>query len=118
MAEPISCLRSTSRAPVLYRILAGFGPMRPVQIEKALAVPKSGVRDLVAALVKAGLAEMTSHRHQALVRATPPPRLAAPAAVRADDGEAVPDSTFAEFDTAMADINRLLSRSNAPTAEE
>ena len=118
MAEPISGLRSTSRAPVLYRILAGFGPMRPVQIEKALAVSKNGVRDLVAALVKAGLAEMTSHRYQAVVRATPPPRLAAPAAVRADQGEAVPDSTFAQFDAAMADIDRLLARSKTPIPGE
>ena len=118
MQEAISCLRSTSRAPGLYRMLAGFGPMRPIQIEAALHVSKNGVRDLVAALVKAGLAEMTSHRHQALVCATVPSRLRAPAAVPTDEGEATPDTTFAEFDAAMADIDRLLARSNTPVLRE
>lgn len=74
MQAPAARLRSTSRAPTLYRLLCGFGPLRPVQIEKALAVSKNGVRDLVAALIKAGLAEMTSQRSQALVRALPAPR--------------------------------------------
>lgn len=118
MQEPVSRLRSTSRAPGLYRMLAGFGPLRPIQIEAALAVSKNGVRDLVAALIKAGLAEMTSHRHQALVRAVVPSRLRAPAAGPADEVEAMADTTFAEFDAAMADIDRLLSRSNASVPKE
>lgn len=118
MQEAISCLRSTSRAPGLYRMLAGFGPMRPIQIETALHVSKNGVRDLVAALVKAGLAEMTSQQHQALVCAAVPSRLRAPAAVPTDEGEAMADTTFAEFDAAMANIDRLLARSNTPFPKE
>jgi len=47
MQQPLSGLRSTSRAPLLYRLLAGIGPLRPLQIEQALAVSKNGVRDLV-----------------------------------------------------------------------
>lgn len=118
MQDSTSRLRSTSRAPGLYRMLAGFGPLRPIQIEAALDVSKNGVRDLVAALVKAGLAEMTSHRHQALVRAAVPARLRVPAAVPADEAEAIPDTKFAEFDAAMADIDRLLARSKVPLANE
>ena len=118
MQEPVSRLRSTSRAPALYRMLAGFGPLRPIQIEAALAVSKNGVRDLVAALVKAGLAEMTSHRHQALVRAAVPSRLRAPTAVLGDEAEATPDTNFAEFDAAIADIDRLLARSNRSFPKE
>ena len=118
MQEPVSRLRSTSRAPGLYRLLAGFGPLRPIQIEAALAVSKNGVRDLVAALVKAGLAEMTSHRHQAVVRATAASRLRPPAAVPADEAEAIPDTKFAAFDAAMADIDRLLARANASVPKE
>lgn len=118
MQEPVSRLRSTSRAPGLYRVLAAFGPLRPIQIEAALDVSKNGVRNLVAALVKAGLAEMTSHRHQALVRATVPSRLHAPAAVPADEVEAMADTTFAEYDAAMADIDRLLARSKVSFPNE
>ena len=63
MAEPMSGLRSTSRALLLYRLLSGFGPLRPIQIEKALSASKNGVRDLIAALTKAGLVTMTSQQH-------------------------------------------------------
>lgn len=118
MQEPVSRLRSTSRAPGLYRLLAGFGPLRPIQIEAALDVSKNGVRDLVAALVKAGLAEMISHRHQAVVRATAASRLRPPAAIPANEAEAIPDTKFAAFDAAMADIDRLLARANASVPKE
>ena len=118
MIAAVSSLRSTSRAPMLYRILSGFGPLRPIQIEQALRVSKNGVRDLVAALVKAGLAEMTAHRHQAVVRATAPLHAPDPISVSPDETEAIPDTNFAEFDAAMADINRLLARSNASLPEE
>mgnify|MGYP000492331937 CR=1 FL=1 len=46
--------RPRSGTTLLYRLLAGFGPLRPLQIEKALGVSKNGVRDLVAALLAAG----------------------------------------------------------------
>ena len=110
MQAAISSLRSTSRAPLLYRLLAGFGPLRPLQIEQALAVSKNGARDLVAALVKAGLAETTAHRHQAVVRALPPPRTPI---VPAAEGEAAADSPYAEHDSIMAEIDGLLARANA-----
>ncbi|AMK21192.1 hypothetical protein K426_01150 [Sphingobium sp. TKS] len=110
MQQPLSGLRSTSRAPLLYRLLAGFGPLRPLQIEQALAVSKNGVRDLVASLVHAGLAETSLHRHQTVVRALPPRR--APT-VPATEHEELPDSPYAEHDAAMADLDRLLARSDA-----
>ena len=111
-------LRSTSRAPTLYRILFGFGPLRPIQIEQALGVSKNGVRDLVAALIKAGLAEMTTHRHQVVVRATQPQHAPDCTPALPDASEVIPDAAFAAFDTAMADIDRLLARSNTSIAEE
>ena len=118
MTAAVASLRSTSRAPMLYRILAGFGPLRPIQIEQALHVSKNGVRDCVAALVKAGLAEMTAHRHQAVVRATPPLHAPDHESASPDESEAIADTKFAEFDAAMADIDRLLARANAPIPEE
>lgn len=110
MQAAISSLRSTSRAPLLYRLLAGFGPLRPLQIEQALAVSKNGARDLVAALVKAGLAESTAHRHQAVVRALPPPRTHSVPAV---EDKSIADSPYAEHDAIMAEIEGLLARSHA-----
>src|SRR3546814_15689717 len=72
----MTVLRSTSRAPLLYRLLAGFGPLRPLQIEQAIGVSKNGVRDLVAALVKAGLAERAAYEHHTIIRALPRARRA------------------------------------------
>lgn len=110
MQAVLSDLRSTSRAPHLYRLLAGFGPLRPFQIEQALGVSKNGARDLVATLVKAGLAETTTPRHQAVVRALPPPRAHS---VPAPEGDVTPDNPYAEHDAIMADVDRLLARSHA-----
>ncbi len=106
MQAAIAELRSTSRAPRLFLLLAAFGPLRPLQIEKALAVSKNGVRDLVTALIKTGLAERAAHGHQTLIRALPRVHIAAPP----PEAEASADTSFAEFDAAMADIDRLLAR--------
>lgn len=111
MQEAMTVLRSTSRAPLLYRLLAGFGPLRPLQIEKALGVSKNGVRDLVTALVKAGLAERAAHGHHTIIRALPRAHRAAPAAEgESRSVETSTDATFAAFDAAMADVERVLAR--------
>lgn len=105
------------RRTLLYRLLAGFGPLRPLQIEKALGVSKNGVRDLVTALVKAGLAERAAHGHHTIIRALPRAHRAAPAAEgESRSVETSTDATFAAFDAAMADIDRLLARTG--TASE
>src|SRR3546814_12416927 len=71
--EAMTVLRSTSRAPLLYRLLAGFGPLRPLQIETALGVSKNGLRDLVAALVKSRLAQPPAFHTPPLIPPLPPP---------------------------------------------
>jgi hypothetical protein len=116
MQGPTSRLRSTSRAPRLYRLLSGFGPLRPIQIEKALSVSKNGVRDLVDALTTAGLVEMTAYRGQAVVQTMPPPHGGAQPLERGDELPALSDGNFVEFDAAITDIDRLLARSNASLA--
>lgn len=109
--EAMTVLRSTSRAPLLYRLLAGFGPLRPLQIEKALGVSKNGVRDLVAALVKAGLAERAAYEHHTIIRALPRARRATLAAEgESRSVETSSGATFAAFDAAMADVERVLAR--------
>jgi hypothetical protein len=112
MAEPMSGLRSTSRAPLLYRLLSGFGPLRPIQIEKALSASKNGVRDLIAALTKAGLVTMTSQQHQMVVTAHAPGHAPNDGPLPGQAEEPIPETNFAAFDAAMADIDRLLARSD------
>ena len=103
-------LRSTSRAPALYRLLAGFGPLRPIQIEKAVGVSKNGVRELVATLTEAEL--VTSHRvaGQMLVRALSVPSHDPVTDTRIISAGTDDDSTFAAFDAEMREIDRLLER--------
>lgn len=49
--------RSTSRAPELFAMLAGFGPLRSSQVETMLGVSRLGVRGMIASLTNAGLVE-------------------------------------------------------------
>ncbi|MGF7155365.1 hypothetical protein [Novosphingobium gossypii] len=51
--------RSTSRAPELFALLAGFGPLRSVQIETMLGASRLGVRGMIASLANAGLVGRT-----------------------------------------------------------
>ena len=48
--EPSSSLRSSSRAPLLARHLAGFGGLRSDQIERILGVSRAGVHGIIASL--------------------------------------------------------------------
>ncbi len=85
--------RSTSRAPALYRVLRGFGPLRPVQIAAMLGVTKGGAREIVTALCDAGLAR-----------------------VRAEAGRRMIEAAEA-FDAALADIDQLLERLNRSSVD-
>lgn len=111
-------LRSNSRAPLLYTLLAGFGPLRPGQIERALHLSKNGARELVKSLKTAGLAEIERHRGQVLIRAS----LAGGTGRETDPGvdlsPVLSAESLAEFDDAMAAIDRLLARSNGSASKE
>lgn len=116
MTCALADLRSNSRAPMLYTLLAGFGPLRPGQIERALHLSKNGARELIKSLKSSGIADNERHRGQVLIRAC----LADGKGRETDPG---PDlspvlsaESLAEFDEAMADIDRLLARSNASSA--
>lgn len=100
-------LRSSSRAPQLYRLLAGFGPLRPIQIEAALGVSKNGVRELTKTLSEADLVEPAFIGGQLLLSAVPL-TVSRPGSVEHVDERADPAGRFAEFDAALADIDRLL----------
>ncbi|MDP3673832.1 MAG: hypothetical protein Q8R44_01865 [Novosphingobium sp.] len=111
MTRVLADLRSTSRAPALYTLLAGFGPLRPNQIERALKLSKNGARELVKTLNSAGLASAERHRNQVLIRAASPDGNPAPGNLARPDSPALSADSLAEFDSAMADIDRLLARS-------
>lgn len=103
----LSGLRSTSRAPALYRLLAGFGPLRPIQIEKALGVSKNGVRELVATLTKDKLVACHRVTGQMLICA-----LSVPSQHAVSDDVMISagtddENTFAAFDAEMLEIDRL-----------
>lgn len=57
--ERCSSLRSSSRAPVLARHLAGFGALRSDQIERVLGVSRVGVHGMVVNLRQFGLVATT-----------------------------------------------------------
>src|SRR3546814_13476194 len=77
----------------------------------ALGVSKNGVRDLVAALVKAGLAERAAYEHHTIIRALPRARRATLAAEgESRSVETSTGATFAALDAAMADVERVLAR--------
>jgi hypothetical protein len=104
----LSCLRSTSRAPALYRLLAGFGPLRPIQIEKALGASKNGVRELVATLTKANLVTIRRVAGQVLVSAVSSQRQPATATKNMASPDKGDGGNFAVFDAEMLEIDRLL----------
>ena len=114
MALALADLRSTSRAPALYALLAGFGPLRPNQIERALRLSKNGARELVKTLASAGLADVERRRNQVLIRAASPSGNPAPDNLSRPDSPALSTDNLAEFDSAMADIDKLLARSGSP----
>ena len=118
MTSTLADLRSNSRAPLLYTLLAGFGPLRPGQIERALHLSKNGARELVKSLKTAGLAEIERHRGQVLIRAS----LAGGTGRETDPGvdlsPVLSAESLAEFDDAMAAIDRLLARSNGSASKE
>lgn len=67
LSAALSSRRSTSRAPSLALILAGFGALRPLQLSAAFNLSKNGVRQVIHTVVDAGIAETKSYRGQSLV---------------------------------------------------
>ena len=109
IAERLTGLRRSSRAPALAELLTGFGALRSRQIEAALGVTRLGVRGMLTALHDAGLVSRTSVSGSWLtssVRSDPTPQL------RVDpvESSAFSDEALADYEAANANIDRLLSR--------
>lgn len=116
----LQTVRSTSRAPALYRLLRGFGPLRPVQIASALGVTKGGVREIVGALCDAGLAKVSADAGRKIIEAIVRPATAAETtngAMCAAELPSASEGAIAAFDAAMADIDQLLERLNRSSVD-
>lgn len=102
--------RRSSRAPALVEVLAGFGPMRSVQLETMLGVTRLGLRSMLATLNEAGLLTRTTLSGVHLYA------IAAGGHRPEQSSGVVSDTTFSEgalgeYDAAMAQIEALLAKS-------
>ena len=96
--------RRHSRAVDAWALLAGLGALRRSQLAAALGLTLAGTDQALARLREAGLIRRPDPRGPYLATTTPP----SPAPSRAID--APPIQAAAEVDAALADIDRLLSR--------
>jgi len=110
MHEQLGHLRSSARAPQVWILLAGFAPLGLDQMTAAFGVSRRGTYAIGDALTAAGLARRESIKGKVLLVADAPrrDRLSAPL----DQAPALPRPVLAEFDKAMADIDRLLARNS------
>lgn len=110
IAELRSGRRSTSRAPALFEVLAGFGPMRSAQLETMLGATRLGVRAMLDTLGAAGVLErntvcgvrlysVSEQTHTPLSASGPP------------EGFAFSRAALDEYDASMAGVDELLARS-------
>ncbi|KMS51177.1 hypothetical protein V474_04875 [Novosphingobium barchaimii LL02] len=106
-SERLSGQRTTSRAPALFELLGGFGPLRSAQIESALGATRIGVRGMVAILEDRGMiAHSTiagSHLHALAASGStgPDKDIASAFTVKALD----------DFEASLAHIDELLAGS-------
>lgn len=109
MGEQLGHLRSSARAPQVWIVLAGFAPLGLDQMASAFGVSRRGTYAIGDALTAAGLARRESIKGKVLLvaDASRRDRLSAPL----DPAPALPRPALAEFDAAMAEIDRLLAGS-------
>ncbi len=109
--------RTTSRAPALFELLAGFGPLRSAQLECLLGATRLGVRSMLTALDGMGVHGRTTIAGTLLYsvsRGDPP----AYAPSEPADGLAFSSKALAEYNASMDDIDRLLARTGTGLAED
>ena len=110
MDEHLGHLRASARAPQVWILLAAFAPLGLDQMASAFGVSRRGTYAIGDALAAARLARRESIKGKVLLVAEEPrrDRLSAPL----NQAPTLPDPALAEFDAAMAEIDRLLVRSS------
>lgn len=110
MREQLKHLRSSARAPQVWTLLAAFAPLGLDQISAACSVSRRGTYAVGDALTAAGLARRETVKGKVLLVAQEPRRDRLSPSL--DQAPALPRPALAEFDAAMAVIDRLLVRSS------
>nr|WP_314467510.1 hypothetical protein [uncultured Novosphingobium sp.] len=105
--------RSSGRARELAGYLAGFGPLRGVQIEALIGVSRPGVRVLTTTLSEAGLVETHVSRNAARVHAYLPWEPEAPAPPPAQEKFTPSREAIGDYEASMRAIEDLLNRTAA-----
>ncbi len=100
-------LRSSARAPQVWIFLAAFAPLGLDQMVSAFGVSRRGTYAIGDALAATGLARRASIKGKVLLVAEE--RRHVPGEIPQDQGSPLPHPALAEFDAAMAEIDRLLS---------
>lgn len=109
LAGRLGHLRRQARAPRLWILLAGFAPLGLDQLAAAGGVSRRGTYAVGAALTEAGLARRSRVKGKVLLIAEE--HAGAGRGVSEDaTPTTLPGRALAEFEAAMADIDRLLSR--------
>jgi DNA-binding transcriptional ArsR family regulator len=104
-------LRSTARAPQLWLLLEGFGPMTIGQVVTALEISRRGVYAVLAPLEEAGLIVRRSLGGKVTLNACQPAH-----EVEAAQLPPLPSSpALYEFNAAMDAVDQLLSRQGKPS---
>ncbi len=104
-------LRSTARAPQLWLLLEGFGPMTMGQVVTALEISRRGVYALLAPLEDAGLIVRRSLGGKVTLNTCEPEH-----EVEAAQLPPLPSSpALYEFNAAMDAVDQLLSRQGKPS---
>lgn len=103
-------LRSSARAPQVWTVLTAFAPLGLDQIGSAFGVTRRGTYAVGDALISAGLARREIVKGKVLLVAEEPGRDRLSRSL--DQAPALPRPALAEFDAAMAEIDRLLVRSS------
>jgi hypothetical protein len=102
--------RSTSRAPLVFELLAGFGAMRSAQIEHMIGATRLGVSGMIRALDAMGLIERSTIAGAHLFAAgSPPPIDALPAQ---EESLAFSGEALDEYEASLAELDRLLGRAS------
>jgi|TARA_R110000782_G_scaffold259575_1_gene350166 hypothetical protein len=110
MREQLKHLRSSARAPQVWILLAAFAPLGIDQMTAAFGVSRRGTYAIGDALVAAGLARRETVKGKILLVAAEPRSGRLSSSV--GQAAALSRPAMAEFDAAMAEIDRLLASSS------
>lgn len=102
--------RRSSRAPALFEMLAGFGPLRSSQIERIIGASRLGVRGMLDTLEAAGLVERSKVNGAILFEARALLTDGSNPAEAKEQETTFSGEALDEYEASLAAIDRLLSR--------